>query len=1166
MKKRSILLFSLLLGLYLQAFAQTSYTSNITNPSFETGDGSGWTWTGTSGYAWIGPNNDGDATKDGTYINGLWNSSIGDAECSQVITGLPEGNYLITALVSVSTNRLTNQRLFVTSDGTTKSMLYGADNHAAYSTGNLTILGGDEEYTFGGYGESSAENGPFYELSVLKHVVEGSLTLGIRVSGKSTSQGYDFSHTSKEDAGFFKFDHFTVTEVSDVATLDFISLNTGFLDSAFDENTFTYTATLPEGTTSVTPIVKPTVTGVSISGDDEVQIASGTGLSTITVTALNGTSTQTYTIEYTVNTPEEGAQQDKLYTNEFPLGDITLLDGPFKEASELNIQTLLQYDADRLLAPYLKEAGLTPKASSYSNWIGLDGHIGGHYLSAMAINYAATGNVDCKNLMDYMVTELKACQDANTLNFPTWGVGYTGGVPSSSSVWSTFKTGNFSNYNSAWVPWYNLHKAYAGLRDAWLYGGNVTAKGVFLSFCDWAIDITSGLNDTQMETMLNVEHGGMNEVLADAYQMTGQVKYLTAAKRFSHKVLLNSMASGVDNLDNMHANTQVPKAVGFQRIAEVSKESNYVDAGEFFWKTVTENRSLALGGNSRKEYFPQASACGDYITDIEGPESCNTNNMLKLTEDLFRTNVDAKYAEYYEKALYNHILSTIHPEHGGYVYFTPARPRHYRVYSAPNEAMWCCVGTGMENHGKYGEFIYTHVDDSLYVNLFIASELNWRAKGVTVRQETDFPNEEKSRLYFTAEASTDLNLMIRYPHWVAEGDLKVVVNTDTITVTAQPQSYVSIDRTWSNNDSVHVLLPMQNTIEELPNVSEYVAVMHGPILLGAKTGTEDLAGLVADNSRWGHIANGSLLPLDQAPVIVSSREDLTSKIVPIEGETMKFTASDLFPKEENKDLILEPFYNIHDSRYMMYWLTLTEDQYQDVLDSLAAAEQEALELQARTIDEVATGEQQPEVDHNMQTQNSYTGNYQNEFWRDARDGGFISYDLSTAGKSDLSLMVRYWGNESGSRSFNIYIDDELLITENVVGKWNVNEFVNQEYDIPNSMTSGKETITVKFQAINSSNVVGGLFYVRLLEPLNSTGVDKKYSKETYQVAAKNKTITVSGLDQPSTIKVYDINGRNLSSIHTDDASVDIPCNQTGLKLVQVIVDSIPYIYKVIIYN
>ncbi len=430
--------------------------------------------------------------------------------------------------------------------------------------------------------------------------------------------------------------------------------------------------------------------------------------------------------------------QDKLYADEFPLGDVTLLDGPLKKACDLNIKTLLQYDCDRLLAPYRKEAGLAPKGKTYPNWDGLDGHVGGHYLTAMAIN-AATGHEECRKRMEYMIAEIAECAEANKKNHPEWGNGYMGGFPHSDKLWSTFKTGNFSTYFGSWAPFYNLHKMYAGLRDAWLYCGNEQAKQLFLEFSDWAVNITSSLSDEQMEQMLGNEHGGMNEVLADAYAITHDKKYIDCAKRFSHKKLLTPMSQRQDCLDNMHANTQVPKAIGFERIAELTGDETYHAAGSFFWDIVTGERSLAFGGNSRREHFPSKEACTDFINDIDGPESCNTNNMLKLTEDLHRRNPEARYADYYELATFNHILSTQHSEHGGYVYFTPARPRHYRNYSAPNEAMWCCVGTGMENHGKYGQFIYTSRQDALYVNLFTASELNWKAKGVVLRQETAFP-------------------------------------------------------------------------------------------------------------------------------------------------------------------------------------------------------------------------------------------------------------------------------------------------------------------------------------------------------------------------------------------------------------------------------------------
>jgi hypothetical protein len=730
------------------------------------------------------------------------------------------------------------------------------------------------------------------------------------------------------------------------------------------------------------------------------------------------------------------------------------------------------------LAPYRKEAGLPLKASGYSNWEGLDGHIGGHYLSAMAIHYAATGHAECKKRMEYMLSELNACQETNTINNPDWGTGYVGGVPNSKEIWSTLRRSDFNAFRSAWVPWYNVHKMYAGLRDAWLYAGNEDAKTIFLKFCDWGINITAALTDTEMQSMLDTEHGGMNEIFADAYQMTGMEKYLIAAKRFSHKMLLDPMSKRDDNLDNKHANTQVPKVVGFQRIAELTYEEKYSSAAKFFWETVTTNRSLAFGGNSRREFFPSASACYDFVNDVEGPESCNSYNMLKLTEDLFRTNPTAKYVDYYERTLYNHILSTQHPVHGGYVYFTPARPRHYRVYSTTNKAMWCCVGSGMENHGKYNQFIFNHQNDSLFLNLFIASELNWRDKGIKIKQETNFPDEEQTKLTVT-EGSARFTLMIRYPSWVKDDALKVVVNNKAISYRSNPSYYIAVDRQWKKGDVVQVMLPMHTTIEYLQNMPVYIALLHGPILLGAKTGEGDLKGLIADDSRWGHIPGGERLPVDKAPIIVEDDiTKITDGLIPVKDKPLTFT----FPKLNMINpvqVVLEPFSQIHDARYMMYWMLLSRDQYHSYLDSIAGAEKEKLALEKRTLDFVATGEQQPEADHDMQMSNSRSGNHLDKFWRDAGNGGYFSYDLNSNGESGLSLIVRYWGAEWGNRIFDIYIDDEKLITENNTGRWNQSKFVDVEYAVPDSMLKGKEKIRIKFQAL-PKNTAGAVYYIRLV--------------------------------------------------------------------------------------
>lgn len=770
--------------------------------------------------------------------------------------------------------------------------------------------------------------------------------------------------------------------------------------------------------------------------------------------------------------------QDKIYPNEFSLGDIKLLDGSFKDARDLNIEVLLKYDVDRLLAPYRKEAGLSKKAECYPNWDGLDGHVGGHYLSAMAMNYASTGNAECKKRMDYMISELKECQVANTVKYPDWGIGYVGSVPNGAEIWSGIKAGDVTAIWVGWVPYYNIHKMYAGLRDAWLYADDEEAKVIFLNFCDWAIKITEGLSDKQMEDMLANEYGGMNEVLADAFQITGDEKYLEAAKRYSHKQFLEPLSQEIDNLDNKHANTQIPKFIGFNRIAELCGDENYAKAASFSWETITKNRSLAFGGNSRREHFPSKTSCSDFLIVTDGPESCNTYNMMKLTENLFRNNPEAKYMDYYERAMFNHIRSSQHPEHGGYVYFTSARPRQHSKYSAPNMAMWCCVGTGMENHGKYNQMIFSHTNDSLFLNLFIASELNWEEKGIEIKQETNFPFEEQTKLTIT-KGSSEFNLQIRFPGWVNEGALKILVNGKEYAFSAKPSSYVSVKRNWKKGDEIQVFLPMKNTVEHMNNVPNYIAFLHGPILLGAKTGTQDMGDLVAGDGRFDQYTGGKMLPIDKAPILIDNDiENIGDKLEPIEGKPLNFklNVKTINPIE---NLVLEPFNQIHDSRYQIYWLSLTNNGYEQYIDSLSKAEEQRLALDRRTIDVVNTGEQQPETDHKMQCENSRTGNNFDEMYREAGKEGYFSYDMITKSEIDLKLFVRYWGAEWGSRNFDIYIDDEKLLTVENTGKWNQSMFQNEEYSIPSAMVKGKKHIRVKFQAL-PGNTAGAVYSVRLI--------------------------------------------------------------------------------------
>ena len=773
--------------------------------------------------------------------------------------------------------------------------------------------------------------------------------------------------------------------------------------------------------------------------------------------------------------------QDKLYKDEFPLGDITLLDGPLKHARDLNVQVLLKYDCDRMLAPYRKEAGLQPRKPSYPNWDGLDGHVGGHYLSALAIN-AATGNEECRKRMEYMISELQLVLDANNQRPEAWCHNYIGGVPNSAKMWTAFSKGDFGPYFGTWAPFYNIHKMYAGLRDAWLYCGNEQAKNLFLKFCDWAVDITHDLSDGQMEKMLGNEHGGMNEVLADAYAITGEQKYLNCARRFSHKLLLVPMEEGKDCLDNMHANTQIPKVIGYQRIAELAHDVQYHNASEYFWEIVTRQRSLALGGNSRREHFPTKETCIDYINDIDGPESCNTYNMLKLTEDLNRVKPDGMYGDFYETAMFNHILSTQHPQHGGYVYFTSARPRHYRNYSAPNKAMWCCVGTGMENHGKYGQFVWTHdkgvkaEDDALYVNLFVASELNWKERKMVIRQQTAFPYAETS-VVEVAKGKGTFILKVRKPSWCENFTVKGVgFDADSY----EENGFVCMKRKWKKGDQVKISMPMHAYIKPMINVPQYVAIMYGPILLGMKTGTEDMRSLIADDSRFGQYAGGKKLPLNKAPILLPKHlNDIAKDLKPISGKPLHFK---LGTRMENAiEGELQPFFEIHDSRYMMYWLALGENEYRNYMQKLAAEERESQELEARTVDKVSPGEQQPETDHRMETDDSNKGNTEGIFFRDAKDGHYFSYLMQTKGETNLSLQLKFWGQDEWRTSeFDIYVNDKLLCSVNNSHRWRTTQFKTVDYVIPSEFVKGKKEIRVKFVA-HKGKQVGQIYGVRLVK-------------------------------------------------------------------------------------
>jgi uncharacterized protein len=693
----------------------------------------------------------------------------------------------------------------------------------------------------------------------------------------------------------------------------------------------------------------------------------------------------------------------------FKLQQVRLTNGLFKNAQDVDLKYILDLNPDKLLAPYLIDAGLPLKAQRYGNWesSGLDGHIGGHYLSALAMMYASTGNKEMKTRLDYMVKELSLCQAKN-------GNGYVGGIPNGKVFWERIHKGDIDGstfgLNNTWVPIYNIHKLFAGLRDAYTIGENTQAKAVLIGLGDWFIALIEPLSTEQIQQVLNTEHGGINETFADLYQITKDKKYIDAAKKLSHHKILNPLLEKQDQLTGLHANTQIPKVIGFEKIAALTNNTEWEHAADYFWHNITEHRSVAFGGNSVREHFNPINDFKGMLESNQGPETCNSYNMLRLSMALFLDHNDVSYLDYYERTLYNHILSTQHPEKGGFVYFTPIRPNHYRVYSQPETSMWCCVGSGIENHAKYGELIYSHTDKDLFVNLFIPSELNWKEKGLQLIQKNNFPNENTTEFELKLNKKQTFSLNIRYPKWAE--NIKVLVNGKAEVVKANPSEYINLNRNWKNGDKIVVQFTMNTKLEYLPDGSNWAAFVRGPIVLAAQTSTDDLKGLFADDSRMGHETRGKLYPINEAYALVGDdSKNYISKLKPIDNMNFKLDS-----------LKLQPFYQIHDARYQMYFQTFTQKDYEKQKEAQKQKEMELLAIEAKTVDKINCGEQQPEVDHQYKGEQSNSGYNDEKFWRSTRS--YISYQLQNKNNTGNYIEISTL-DATDTKKFEILINDAL---------------------------------------------------------------------------------------------------------------------------------------------
>lgn len=815
--------------------------------------------------------------------------------------------------------------------------------------------------------------------------------------------------------------------------------------------------------------------------------------------------------------PVASIAQSQLYPQHFDLHEVTLTEGPLKSAMDINVNMLMQYDVDRLLTPFVRQSGLGSKSGSkyyrwenshpnFKNWGGdsnfdLSGHVGGHYLSALALAYAASHDDATREMLkqrlDYMLSVLKDCQDA--YDDSTNGMyGFLGGQPIN-DTWIALAAGNTESFRSrgGWVPFYCQHKVLAGLRDAYLYAGSDVAKEMFRKLSDWSVNVVSKVSDSDLEGLLGIEHGGINESMADAYQLFGDDKYLKAAKRYTHKQMLNGMQSlSTTFLDGKHANTQVPKYIGMERVCELdANAASYRKAAENFWADVAQNRTVCIGGNSVSEHFLPKSRAAQYIDNLDGPESCNSNNMLKLSEMLADRTHDARYVDFYEQTMFNHILSTQDPKTGGYVYFTSLRPQSYRIYSTVNEAMWCCVGTGMENHSKYGHFIYTHDGtQTLYINLFIPSKLE--SNDFVITQNTAYPFSGTTEL--TVGKAGHYTIAFRHPAWAGKEFTWSVNGLQTSSQAEYGKAYyIQETRDWQVGDKIIISFDMQLRYEECPGYSDYIAFKYGPVLLAANTSEADgdasaLPNVYGHEGRMDHspACCASSFSLTTAPMLIGERSDVLKRIVPADLSQLRFTldasrADALAYKWTT--LTLQPFWQIHHARYSCYWYQQTPEGYAN--SDMARTEAEAAALQGRTLDFVATGEQQSEAGHNATHDASSTaGDYNGERYRDARANGYIQYTLynSNPQADSLSVMFRFNLADKGRKAvltINGKKVADITIPSSAQGSDNKG-FYNVEYAIPAEMARDADgqalsQFVVRLKA-SSSTMCPGIYYMRLL--------------------------------------------------------------------------------------
>ncbi|HVU23762.1 MAG TPA: beta-L-arabinofuranosidase domain-containing protein [Opitutus sp.] len=737
----------------------------------------------------------------------------------------------------------------------------------------------------------------------------------------------------------------------------------------------------------------------------------------------------------------------------FDLAEVRLGPGPFRDAMQRDRAYLLGLDPDRLLLTFRLNVGLPSDAQPYGGWEGptveLRGHTLGHYLSACSLMYRSTGDDAFKQRVTYLVTELARCQAAS----PQAGFhpGYLSAFPE--SFIDRVEAGK-----PVWAPWYTLHKIMAGLLDAYQLAGDAQALDVLTRMAGWVKLRVDGLTPEQMQASLKTEFGGMNEVLANLYAVTGDPDHLKLAAAFNQAVVFDPLAQGRDELNGLHANTQIPKMIGAARQFELTGDPRLHTIAETFWDRVALHRSYVIGGDSDAEHFFPVDDFAAHL-DPETTETCNTYNMLKLTRHLFEWDPQARTMDFYERALYNHILASQDPARGLFVYLMSLAPGHFKTYSTPDNSFWCCVGTGMENHAKYGDTIFAHSADALYVNLFIAADLDWRERHLRVRQETNFPNSDTTRLVFGCDAPADLALRIRHPAWAA-GPLAVTVNGQPVALASQPASYAELRRTWHDGDVVEVRFPMALHTEDLPGDDHLVALLFGPIVLAGKLGSADMP-----NPYTRDQLDQARYPDPVPPAFVTTGDDWLAHVEMVSRSPLLFRTHGL---ARPQDVLLAPFYRIQHERYTVYWRLLAPAAWDREQQAIAGVEQQWSAARAAAVDFVSAGDPVSEAAHHFVGTDTQSGTLGARTWREAQKQGSFTYALDPKDARALTLVCAY-GSRDRPNKFAVFVNDTELAQPALAPAAGDIQLVR--YPVPATALAAGQPVTVRFQARNDWDAV-----------------------------------------------------------------------------------------------